>query len=237
MRSSRLLITLFILIPINLFSFSFSPISIDLEIEGRNSIKYFTTRNSSEKKIAIKIEAFQRDMDLNGEDILNPAKDDFFIYPKHIILEPGESQRIRVQYRGEKNLTIEKAYRIIAEEVPVVFKKSDSTGGLTILYRYVASVYILPVKKTTNIEIVKKSIYENRLDITLENSGTGHIILKDLTIIIRDELSEVRIPPEDLPGLNGSNILAGSKRDYSIKWPNSIDISSFSLKLNYEPIK
>lgn len=218
----------------NISAFKLQPISMDFKDEGKESVKFFTAKNTDSDKIALKVEIYIRDMDVNGKDILTKTEEDFFIYPKQFILKGNSEQRIRVQYQGGKTDTIEKSYRIIVDQVPIEFDNNTNKGGLNILYRYIGSIYILPEKITQNVTIISSKKTDSKLLLNLENSGNSHVILQDLHITLSDKSNSIVLKPEDLIGLNGTNILTGKIREFITDWPDSITESDFIATIEYE---
>lgn len=218
----------------NISAFKLQPISMDFKDEGKESIKYFTAKNTDSEKIALKVEIYIRDMNVNGEDILIKTEKDFFIYPKQFILKGNSEQRIRVQYQGDKISTSEKSYRIIVDQVPIEFDSNTNKGGLNILYRYIGSIYILPEIISQNVYIISSKKADDKLMLNLKNNGNSHVILQDLHITLSDKFNSIVLKPEDLIGLNGTNILSGKIREYITQWPDSITESDFIATIEYE---
>lgn len=238
MKLTRILFTLYLIsISVNgLAAFNFQPISMDFSDSGTKSGQSFHAVNDTEKKIALQVKIYKRTMDTEGKDVLEEAPGDFFIYPSQMILDPEQQQRIRVQYKGPKVLKNEIAYRIIVDQVPVKFS-DKSSGGLQILFRYIGSIYIVPDR--FNIEVTITDIKRNndKLQITVVNTGNTHTILKNCSIIIDSDTKKIRLNPDDIKDLNDTNILAGTKRIIELKWPPGLPFSNLSGNLEFEKLR
>ena len=129
-----------------LTAFTFAPISQEFSAEGKNSSRLFTITNDSlTERIAVKVSVFTRIMDEWGNETLEPAPGDFLIYPAQSLLNPGDSRSVRIKWKGGTVGSREKAYRIIAEQLPVDFTEEDlrdDGAGIRFTFRYEGSLYV-----------------------------------------------------------------------------------------------
>jgi len=208
------------------YAFSFSPITKDLDPSGPGASTNFTAVNDTDETVALRISLWARSQDRSGKDELQAADGDFTVYPSRITLKPGESQRVRVRYQGGPVSGRERAYRIVAEQLPVVFGDTPQAGGLKILFRYVGSVYVHdgPAKSEVRLVSCERETGEEGdvLAISLENRGAGHAILTEPSLTLVADGIEIRLGPDALSGLSGSNVLAGSTLDFRFPWPRGL---------------
>ncbi|NBC28422.1 MAG: fimbria/pilus periplasmic chaperone [Spirochaetes bacterium] len=208
-------IILLSLASVSAYAFDFRPITQDFAPEGANAMRTFRVTNTGSEDIAVRISMFSRALEEDGSEVRNEVDDQFVVFPSRIVVEPGNSQVIRVQWRGGP-VQREQAYRIVAEQLPVDFNAEESEGSnLNILFRYVGSVYVVPGDAEPNVEVQSARISETKdgpvLTMRITNNGTAHTILQDLTVTVRsDGGNQTTLVPEDLPNLAGSNLLAGS---------------------------
>ena len=234
-----IIILLFFFSFMPVFGFKFSPISMDFSSSGRESVRNFTALNDTAETIALKITVFKRSMATDGAEVLDDAGEDFVVFPTRIVLKPDNKQTIRVQYRGPEIGNIEQAYRIIVEQVPVQFEENELAGGLRILFRYVGSLYVVPDKRSLDVVVdeITANTEDNTLSVLIHNRGNSHVILQDLSLILSYGGTSVRIGPEDLPDLNGTNILAGATRLYSISRPDIPASEVITGELEFTPVQ
>lgn len=224
----------------SLTAFQFQPITMDFQDSGAESIKNFQCSNNTEETIAIKISFYSRSINAEGQEQLEPAEEDFLAYPARMVLESGQNQSIRVQYRGEALQNQEKAYRIFVEQVPVDFQP-ENQGGLTILFRYIGSLYIVPENLKEKVELLSLERMETsdgiKLGISIGNTGNTHSILQNVQLKLMQEGKEFLLNPEDLPGINGINLLAGGTRYYQIDWPENLKDGPLKGELLFEGMR
>ena len=71
-----------------------------------------------------------------------------------MIIPPKEKRAVRVSYSGPGNLTKEKAYRVIAEQLPVkVDDKTKRRSGIQMLMKYLAALYVTPDNADAKVDI------------------------------------------------------------------------------------
>jgi P pilus assembly chaperone PapD len=156
MRRNSVLVMVFLALGIaSAWTMNVEPLSMEFAPAGRESIRSFRVSNSQSEMIAVRIRVTTRELLPSGEESRNPADDSFLIFPSRLVLEPGQVQAVRVQWRGSAQLAREAAYRIIFEQVPVedVAGEPDRGGGVSVafMYRYVGAMYVTPPEATPDV--------------------------------------------------------------------------------------
>lgn len=223
---------------IPLFSFSFDPITQDFTPRGRGNIQSFRVRNDSKEEIAVKIYMMTREMEEDGTEVNQPADSLFLVFPRQVIVPPESIQIVRVQWKGESSVKVEKAYRIVAEQLPVDFSGEEKSSGIKVLFRYVGAVYILPEEVSSEVVLSSWSREEKGLQLNFYNNGNGHCILSEMSVTVNIDKSDgttVRriYSGEELAGLTGENILARSSRHYFLPLAES-DEGDIRVSFEYE---
>lgn len=225
-----------ILLPLQLFAFKFSPMSQTLEMsQGQLSVQFFV-ENEATQPIAIQLSSATRSMEENGEEVNSKAEDEIEIFPEQLILEPHQKRSIKVSYKGTKDIKIEKAYRIIAEQLPVeLSEKKSKASSIKVLLRYVAALYVDPGKTESQIVYQESKIKDKKIYVVVENKGTRHQVLTNLRIQVVQKKKEI-IEKQFLKGMNGENILAQSKRVFEIESSPQLEkvLNSKSVELKFE---
>jgi fimbrial chaperone protein len=204
---------------------SFTPIEMDFAPTGRGSTQIFRLENTTPEPVAVEISMKSRLMKLNGEDDLQDAEDQFNVFPSQVVMQPGQVQSVRVQYIGPAALDRERAFRLIAEQLPIDVGQAPSNGGrMRLLVKYVASVYVLPSNLKAILSITKLEVVDGKwLAITMQNQGKTRKILKNISL----DIGSVSLSSLDLKGLEGENILADTIREFRVPMPaQSIDLKA-----------
>jgi len=238
---------------IMLFSHSGFALRVELSndtfaMTGRSANRNLFVTNNSEKMIALEVYAQSRVVDSEtGVDELEDVED-FLIYPNQLLLQPDEQQVVTLTWVGSQELTEEKAFRIIVEELNLSLgeeeEEEDMTVKLAALTKVVKAAYVAPDNAKPNVEVANVEVVSDeetsfkKIRVTFNNSGTAHKILKQTSIKltpmdggkkVKDEMKEY-IPD----ALNGVlNILAKSERVIELAWPEGMKdtYTSFDVSL------
>ncbi len=228
-------------------AFKLIPIKVDFSPTGKNATQVFKLENDSDTAIAVQVSALSREMDINGKESYQNADKDFIIFPPQMVISPHKTQTVRVQWAGNVAPSQELSYRLVAEQLPIALSREASNGAhVNILMRYLGAIYIVPENAKHNIVVnrIEKEQTSNgntNLLLTVENQGNSHAILGDLSIEvptgrnIKGVSEKIKLPPSNLEGMNGENILAGHKRRFSIPWPNQLLSVPEKVKLEFTP--
>jgi fimbrial chaperone protein len=190
-------------------AFKMSPMVIFFSPSGKQSTQVLTLENSDSTKVPVQIQAFSRGVNSRGEEVRTPTSD-FNIYPDQIVLLPNEKRNIRVTWSGEIK-DQEKAYRLIASQLPVEFKDSNIKAkkpgvNLNFLLQYVASAYVTPGPAAASVKVKEvKVLSANKVELVLANEGTAHKVLhpKSVTFVAADGKSILQIStPKEIEGIN-----------------------------------
>jgi fimbrial chaperone protein len=232
-------------------TFQFSPMLANFSPSGQKANQSFVVKNTGKKATAIQIRMVKREMDLDGKEINTDADDDFILYPPQMLVKAGESQTVRVTWVGEASPSKELSYRIIAEQLPIDLPEITQTQGATtvsikVLFQYMGSVYVVPPNVAPNVtlenavcqvETSKDGKKENKLQLVFANQGTAHALLSNLRLSLAPvgkESNPIKLEAKQLTGVNGENMLAGSKRRFSLPCPVGLPNEKLSGTFEYD---
>lgn len=231
-RSKRIIALLLIGIVwvCNLAAFQFSPLEQVFSPSGADSTKTYTIVNDSDDSIAIEISALTRDQDAEGNEINTSAAAYFSIVPAKVIVKPQSTQIVRVQYRGPRTVTNELAFRLRAEQIPYSQgKNSQDKGMFNFLYVYTTSLYVNPSQPIARVAVQKVAPATTEdgstvLAVSVINSGNVHQLLIDAELVVTDSLgnSVTLKGNEELPGIDGMNLLAKKMVTKNVPWPAAL---------------
>lgn len=213
------------------FAFEMTPLELELDPAGRESSGSFRIVNIDARPIAVEVAVFTREMTEEGADILRPADGDFIVYPPQMIVMPGRTQTLRVQYIGDPVDGPERAYRLIAEQLPIDLGddgQGRDGGSISLLVRYVASLYVGPPSAKPALRVIAaEPAPGNRMRVVLANEGSGHALLTNLKLRVGGR----ELADDAIAGLLGENILAGVTRSFLIPWPEGVARQPQTLEL------
>lgn len=227
-------------------AYEFSPIVAQFNSKGAAATRTFTLRNTQQEPVAIQIEVFQRSADATGEETRVPEFDDFIVTPPQVVLAPGQSQAIRVQWIGDANPAAELSYRIVTTQLPIKYASEQISGDvqatLQLGYKYEAAVYVAPqnVKPSASITAAAAATDAagNRvMRLTIKSTGTRRAILEtpEITVTPASGGQSVVLKGEAVSAIQMKNIITGTQRVLDIPWPSNVPYGpvTASLKTTY----
>lgn len=229
------------------WSMNVEPLSARFAPTGRESIQTYRITNTQSQPIAVRIRTTTRELQPNGEEVRNPAEEMFLVFPGRLLLQPGQTQAVRVQWRGSSDLPREEAYRIIFEQV-AVDDSADATGdsagvSLSFMYRYVGALYITPPQAEGEVVLSTTTVVSDpgpsggitELLLEFENRGTAHVVVREPTVVIEGKAPDgtslrYEIDADALSVLSGINLLAGARLEQPVVvsrpiLPSSIEVT------------
>lgn len=212
-------------------AFRFTPFRAMFQPSGSGASRLFTVENNTDVPASVQIGIVTRDVDIDGHEKNFSAEEDFMIYPAQIVLKPRTSRSVRVQWVGDPNIKEEKAYRIIAEQLPVNLDKNSLKGGkIHLLVSYHGAIFVTPKTLAHNVTldfsgVTKDATGKKVLEFVLHNRGARHAMLRNLKLHIKDDKSDtVTLAGKDqLPHVTGETILAGHRRQFMIPFPEKLN--------------
>ena len=227
---------LMMLVTMAVSAYQLSPLSVTYDPRGAGSSKVYTITNDSNSPIAIQIKPLKRMVDRNGEEYTESANAYFSINPAKLIIRPGETQLVRVQYRGPQTVTKEMSFRIQAEQIPYSLGASQEDAGQTIsfLFVYSTSAYVKPTKIIEKVGATV-ALEGNSLEVVIANQGSVHQLLSQLKVDIKgDDGSSYSVPSELLAHIEGANLLTNSKFVIEVPMPEELSgATSFTADVSY----
>jgi fimbrial chaperone protein len=201
-------------------SFSLSPMSQSLDPEAKIKQSQIFLENSSDKSMAVEISAKQRIQKEDGQEEM-PDADDLQVFPPQLIIPAQEKRAVRIQWRPSQ-IESEKAYRIIAEQLPLeVEKNQQKKTGIKMLLKYIAAFYVTPSKARPKIEVLSIDIAD-QIVVKIKNTGSKHQLLNNARLRLENTKEKIILEGESLKGLTGENILAQSQRVFKIPRPKNV---------------
>jgi fimbrial chaperone protein len=187
-------------------TFSVDPLLIRLDAQTTNAV--LTITNPTSKDISFEIKPFAWDQTPpDGAMQLTPTTD-VVIFPPLAAVKAHSTQRIRVGTALRPG-PVEKAYRIMIEELPGAAAPPGATQ-VNVRTRIGVPVFIGPTNSTVAGRIDSVSIAGRIVSIVLANTGTTHAMVDD--VVIRGMSGPDQVVFED--SLQGWYVLAGKRRTW-----------------------
>lgn len=209
------LMLLFIFLSL-IFGFTFNPMSQSIDLEENQTSAQFLLENETSEKMAVELSVVERIMDKNGIEKL-PETKELSVFPPQLIIPAKDKRTIRVIWNGAKTLSSEKAFRVIAEQLPMkIDRKKKNKSGIQMLMKYMAALYITPPSASSKLIIKEIKSENNKVLFTIKNEGNKHQVLINPTITFSEQGKKHVLKSDELNGVSGENVLANSERSFSI---------------------
>lgn len=209
------LLLIFLAFPL-ILAFKFNPMSQAIELDSGKKSVQFIAENETAENMAIEFSVKARVMDELGVE-KHPDTKDVSIFPPQVIIPPKEKRTIRVNWNGPSDIKQELAFRVIAEQLPLNVAGKKQASGIQMLMRYMAALYVTPKDVASKLEVAIKSSDKTELRLSVKNKGTKHQVLTKPTLVLNKGGKKWLLKNDDLKGLQGENVLAGSERLFTIK--------------------
>jgi fimbrial chaperone protein len=220
------------------WAFRLTPMAVHFSPAGKKATQVMTLDNSGSEKVAVQMQAMTRAVSVDGVE-KRTVTEDFTIYPEQVVLLPNEKRNVRVTWTGAAKFDSEKAFRIVASQLPLEFHDENSkgpknNGSLKFLVQYVASVYVTPENAEAKVRVVAaKMLKPKLLEIEMNNSGTAHRLLRARKLQVFAGEKEI-LAMDHVKELDSENILAGATRKFLINVPHDISAKDINVKLALE---
>ncbi len=225
------------------WAFQLLPLTQYFSPVGSDSTQSYRVTNNQSQRVAVEVSAMKREIDPLGQEKLFPADDDFIVYPSQIILEPGASQSLRVTWLGEESPETELAYRLVAEQLPISFEKSqlqldqsEMVASVDILMRYLGSVFIRPADSESNLVLTSAGLFEDLeakryIELFFLNTGSEFARLSEAEVQVSSQDKQVLLGRGTLVDQGQKIVLAGGERRLLIPWPAELPYGDVTAKL------
>lgn len=238
MKKGFVVFLLTLLISMSVFAYQLSPLSATYDPTGAGSARVYTITNDSDSPIAIEINAYSRNIDLDGNEYTEDASAYFQIQPQRVIIAPQASQLVRVQYRGPQTVTRELPFRIISEQIPIPRGAQEEESGqmISFLFVYSTSAYVRPTRVIEQVSTSAEVNEDGKLEVRIENTGSVHQMLNSLSVSVNgDDGSSYTLTEEEIGSISGQNLLAGSTLRIVLDVPEALQgASGFDVEVGYD---
>ena len=226
-----------LLISLQAEAFRLAPMTVNFVTDGEGSTQLFRVENAANDRIAVKIQAFIRQIDEEGKEQLIPTTD-FRIFPEQLSLAASDSRAIRIIYIGKKELDHELAYRIVASQLPVSFKENTPKAGFNFLFQFVASAYVTNNKFFPKIEMESFThADQDTFKLKIINKGQKHILLKNVIVELTDLSGKsLKINSDSVSTWASENILPGSRRILTVKSQSQFDVTKSKTRIEIRDV-
>ncbi len=188
-----------------------SPMTVTLAPSGPEAGHALELANAFDEPIAVTLAMAEREVDEHGHEAFRKTAEvarQFVVFPAQLTLKARERRLVRVLWKGESELSSERSYRLIVEQLPISGQRAaeeikKKKAMVNLLLKYLAAIYVRPPGAKPQIEV---ELNGNLLKV--RNRGGAHQLLRNFWI----EWDGGRVRGAELPSVMGQNVLAGHER-------------------------
>jgi len=189
-------------------SLQVSPVTIDLQARQNSEGLWLSNSGTQPLQAQVRVYAWVQE---GGEDLLKPTND-MVASPPMLTIQPGQRQIVRLVRvgAGQAPPSMEKAYRVVMDELPV----GEGAEGVKFVLRYSVPIFIAP--PTTEPAARGQAIAAPPLDWGLQDGPAGVVLTASNKGRVRAKVTNV-----SLAGRNGKKIVL-SEGLYGYVLPGSV---------------
>ena len=214
-------------------AFNLTPMSTTFDPAGNGSARSFRVENETSNRVDFQIAMLTREMTDDGQETNQVAANLFTIFPPQGTINPGQSQTVRVLWKGDKNPTNELCFRIEAVELPINRVPEKNKAEIKVLLRYLGAVYVQPRNAKPKLQVTGFTrTPTNTYLMVVANTGNAHQPLTDPMLTLTDAQGRItKVPTEQLNGIAGQNILGKHTRQFTLSLPPEFKEDRYEAKL------
>jgi fimbrial chaperone protein len=119
-----------------------TPMALDLEPTGTRSSARIEVTNNEDKQLPVEVRMYKGIIDERGQLDLQPADDDFMVFPPQTLIEPNGQQVFRVQYLPGDVPTQSEVYYASVSQIPVQLPSDQSR--IQVVMRFNVLINVVP---------------------------------------------------------------------------------------------
>jgi len=135
-----------------------SPMVVEITTRGAGSSARIEVQNVGSTALPFETRITRIEFDDNGEMTETPADEDFLVFPPQGIVPVGGRQVVRVQWIGDPDLALSRAYYVGIHQIPVDLSDSGSTetvgGQLQVVYNMKSLLTVAPPGAEPQVRVV-----------------------------------------------------------------------------------
>ncbi len=193
-------------------AYEVTPMRVFLQPDRGQNSATITINNIREEPLPVEIQVLRRVVAANGEQVFEPAEEEFIIFPPQVQIAPGQSQAVRIQFVGELEEVAE-AFVVQVTEVPV--NKLEGTG-IQFTYNFGVAVYVQPPQARSRLAVGEAAATDGTLRFKVANSGNDYGFLTGQALEYRLGALRVTLTPDELSGMVSNPIVPpGATREFA----------------------
>ncbi len=200
-------------------AYEVTPMRVFLQPDRGQNSATITINNIRTEPLPVEIQVFRRIVTADGEQVFEPAEEEFITFPPQVQIAAGQSQAIRIQYVGTLGEAAE-AFVVQVTEVPV--NKLEGTG-IQFTYNFGVAVYVQPPRARARLAVSEAAATDQTLRFKVANSGNDYGFLTGQALEYRVGAARITLTPDELTTLVSNPIVPpGATREFAVPLDKSL---------------
>lgn len=140
-----------------------SPMVAEISSRGAGSSARIEVQNLAAKPLAYETRVTRISYDADGGLVETPADEDFLVFPPQGVVPVRGRQVIRVQWVGEPDLDVSRAYYVGIRQLPVALDEAESgdmAAQVQVVYHMKSLVTVAPPGVSADVSVVSARVVE-----------------------------------------------------------------------------
>ena len=176
-------------------AYEVEPMRLILDLGSNRTSTVISITNTRDTRLPVEIVMKRRIVNADGSQEFVAADEDFSVFPPLALIEPGESQAVRLSYIGDPALADSRAYVAEVQEVPV---SQPGFTGVVSAYNFGVAVYLRAADAEADVSVGETRRDETGLYFQVINDGSDFAMLTDMAVRIQIGPDSVRLEPAQL---------------------------------------
>lgn len=155
-------------------------------------------RNSTDRPLPLDISSYRLALDEGTPSAAQPADDELLAFPPAVVIKPGDTQLVRIQWIAAEPLLQDQSYLVVVEQLP----QGDTRDGVQMLLAFNAVVHVSASKSQPRLEISARGNLSDEtlpsLEIDLHNKGNGNAFGNSISLVLATDTERHVIKPVEL---------------------------------------
>ncbi|MEH6446098.1 MAG: hypothetical protein V7784_19565 [Oceanospirillaceae bacterium] len=164
-----------------------SPLVHEISSSGRGASGRLLIRNSSDSEVPLEMEVQRIDFSKDGKYTLTTVEEDILVFPPAVLLRPGASQVVRLQWVGEPELAISRSYFIKLSQ-PAVSLPQQPQNGVRLMLTFNILVHVASPGSQASLQVESVEQIKNKtgtvIQASIRNEGQRYSYISDAKLII-----------------------------------------------------
>jgi P pilus assembly chaperone PapD len=218
---------------------SVTPIHVEMTSAGQGGRAQVTVTNDSAEPLPVEGVIQKMTLTEDGTQQLQPAGEDFLVFPPQALIPPGASQVFRVQWVGEPMINASESFLLSMNQIPV--KLPAGKSAVQVVMSFGVVINVAPPQGTPALNLVGTGVAKDKQGkrhptITVENPTNIHALLPQSTIQLSGGSWSYSMQPLELSEKVGIGLVQpGSKRRFILPVDLPPEVSSVQASLDFKP--